>query len=327
MSTPSTRTDRALVTRRRMVRAAYDLFCERGYLGTTISEVARLAGVAVPTIYYTFGTKVVLLEESLGAAILGFDRWREPPADLDAAELLPWHHWWAEFDEATTSGEAFDVFFTHGVGILQRVAPLVAALHGAAGDPEAAEVIRISEQRRVGAYREAVGVMAAKPGGLRPGLSRRPRRPTSSSCSSVPSSTSRSGPVEAGPRHGRRRSSTTCCRRSCSNSEPGNGNRRGAKGSTSGEESGDSFGQALARPPGHHEETATGLSSFDPPAIVAATFDGYSTTVHGSSWVHGVSSGFHDVNGRGLRSPGPPGRPVTRGDGFLVAWTATPTAT
>ena len=111
MSTPSTRTDRALVTRRRMVRAAYDLFCERGYLGTTISEVARLAGVAVPTIYYTFGTKAVLLEESLGAAILGFDRWREPPADPDIAELLPWHHWWAEFDEATTtSGEAFDVF-------------------------------------------------------------------------------------------------------------------------------------------------------------------------------------------------------------------------
>jgi hypothetical protein len=46
----------------------------------------------------------------------------------------------------------------------------VAALHGAAGDPEAAEVIRTSEKRRVAAYREAVRVMAAKPGGLRPGL-------------------------------------------------------------------------------------------------------------------------------------------------------------
>ena len=92
MSTPSTRADRALVTRRRMVRAAYDLFCERGYLGTTISEVARQAGVAVPTIYYTFGTKAVLLEESLGAAIVGFDRWREPPSDPDvsrAAALAP----------------------------------------------------------------------------------------------------------------------------------------------------------------------------------------------------------------------------------------------
>ena len=155
-----------------MVRAAYDQFCEHGYLGTTISEVAKQAGVAVPTIYYTFGTKAVLLEESLGAAILGFDRWREPPADPDVSELLPWHDWWAEFVAATTSEEAFDVFCAHGIGILERAAPLVAALHGAAGGPEAAEVIRTSERRRVAAYREAVRVMAAKPGGLRPGLTR-----------------------------------------------------------------------------------------------------------------------------------------------------------
>jgi AcrR family transcriptional regulator len=169
-STPSTRTDRALVTRRRMVRAAYDLFCERGYLGTTIAEVASRAGVAVPTIYYTFGTKVVLLEESLGAAILGFDRWREPPTDPDISELLPWHEWWSEFHAAATSAAAFDIFFTHGVGILERVAPLAAALHGAAGDPDAAEVIRTSERRRLAAYREAIRVIGGKPGGLRPGL-------------------------------------------------------------------------------------------------------------------------------------------------------------
>jgi hypothetical protein len=83
---------------------------------------------------------------------------------------LPWHGWWAEFEAATTSDEAFDIFFRHGVGILERVAPLVAALHGALGDPEAAEVLRVSEQRRVAAYREAVRAMAGKPGGLRPGL-------------------------------------------------------------------------------------------------------------------------------------------------------------
>ena len=170
MSTPSTRSDRALVTRRRMVRAAYDLFCERGYLGTTISEVAKQAGVAVPTIYYTFGTKVALLEESLGAAIVGFDRWREPPSDPDMSELLPWHHWWAPFDSATTSDAAFDIFFSNGLSILERVAPLAAALHGAAGDPEAAEVMRVSEKRRVAAYREAVRAMAGKRGGLRTGL-------------------------------------------------------------------------------------------------------------------------------------------------------------
>jgi AcrR family transcriptional regulator len=153
-----------------MVRAAYDLFCANGYLGTTISAVAKEAGVAVPTIYYTFGTKAALLSEALGAAIIGFDRWRPPPPDPQIDELLPWHHWWEEFESSVTSDAAFDIFFTHGVGILERAAPLVATLHGASGDPEAAEVLRISEERRTGAYRQAVRVIAAKPGGLRRGL-------------------------------------------------------------------------------------------------------------------------------------------------------------
>src|SRR5690349_17426791 len=97
VSTPHTRSDRALATRRRMVRAAYGLFSERGYPGTTITEVAQKAGVAVPTIYYTFGTKAALLAESLGAAVVGFDNWREPPADPDISELMPQHQWWVEF--------------------------------------------------------------------------------------------------------------------------------------------------------------------------------------------------------------------------------------
>ena len=166
----TTRADKALATRRRMVNAAYVQFCVNGYLGTTLTAVATDAGVAVPTIYYTFGTKARLLDESLGAAILGFDRWHEPPADPSIEELLPWHRWWTDFDVAPTSAEAFDIFLTHGVAILERVAPLVAALHGAAGDPEAADVAMIAEQRRVESYREAAHVIAAKQGGLRDGL-------------------------------------------------------------------------------------------------------------------------------------------------------------
>ena len=166
----TTRADKALATRRRMVNAAYDQFCANGYLGTTITAIATDAGVAVPTIYYTFGTKARLLDEALGAAILGFDRWHQPPPDPSIEELLPWHHWWTDFNTASTSAEAFGMFLTHGVAVLERAAPLVAALHGAVGDPEAADVLRIAEERRVQAYREAVRVIAAKAGGLRGGL-------------------------------------------------------------------------------------------------------------------------------------------------------------
>lgn len=155
-----------------MVKAAYDLFCGDGYLGTTINAVAKEAGVAVPTVYYTFGTKAVLLSESLGAAIVGFDLWREPPAEpIEARELLPWHRWWADFQDAPTSADALDIFMRHGAQILARVGPLIRAVHAASGEPKAAEVARVSEQRRVDSYREAIAVMASKPGGLRRGLS------------------------------------------------------------------------------------------------------------------------------------------------------------
>ena len=63
------------------------------------------------------------------------------------------------------------IFITHGVRILQRVGPLVVAMHGAAGDPEAVQVVRTGEERRVDSYCEAVRVLARKPGGLRQGLS------------------------------------------------------------------------------------------------------------------------------------------------------------
>lgn len=155
-----------------MVKGAYDLFCSNGYLGTTINAVAEEAGVAVPTVYYTFGTKAALLSESLGAAVVGFDLWREPPAEpIDIRELLPWNRWWADFQDAATSADALDIFIRHGVQILARVGPLIGAMHAASGEPEAVEVMRASEQRRVDSYREAIGVLARKPGGLRRGMS------------------------------------------------------------------------------------------------------------------------------------------------------------
>jgi AcrR family transcriptional regulator len=153
-----------------MVRAAYDRFCAHGYSGTTISAVADDAGVAVPTVYYTFGAKAALLDEALGAAIVGFDRWREPPSEADITELLPWHQWWADFVAAPTSHEALDIFLTHGAGILQRVGPLTTAIYGASSDPEAAEVLRTAGERRVDSYREAIRVVAGAHGGLRAGL-------------------------------------------------------------------------------------------------------------------------------------------------------------
>ncbi len=154
-----------------MVRAATEMFAAEGYAGTTIAAVAQRAGVAVPTLYYTFGTKAALLGEALGAAIVGLDRWREPPSEpFELTELMPAHGWWSDFLAAPTARAALEVFVAAGTDILRRVGPLMPALHGAAGEPEGQELMRVSEERRVETYREVVRRVAGKPGGLRRGV-------------------------------------------------------------------------------------------------------------------------------------------------------------
>ncbi|HZE14290.1 MAG TPA: TetR family transcriptional regulator, partial [Mycobacterium sp.] len=47
----------AAATRVRVVRAARRVFARRGYGAATMAEIARSAGVAVPTVYKLYGTK------------------------------------------------------------------------------------------------------------------------------------------------------------------------------------------------------------------------------------------------------------------------------
>ncbi len=44
-------------TRRRIAAAAGELFAENGFEATTVVSIAQRAGVAVPTVYATFGSK------------------------------------------------------------------------------------------------------------------------------------------------------------------------------------------------------------------------------------------------------------------------------
>lgn len=167
----ATRAERALDTRRRMVTAAYRLFCKNGYLGTTMTGVAAEANVAVQTLYYTFHTKAELLGEAVGAAVIGFDNWRQPPPDpIGIDELLQLLTWWDEFESAPDAAAALKIFVHHGVNVLERVAPLVTALHGSAGDPDAVKVAQLGEERRVDSYRAVVRTLARKEDGLRRGL-------------------------------------------------------------------------------------------------------------------------------------------------------------
>ena len=157
-----------------MLRAAYELFCERGYAGTTMNLIADRAGVAVQTLYFTFHTKGAIIEEVLGACILGFDLWDprvEAAVATDAAKAFAEiHPWFADFERAETQAEALAVFIAASVDILERVGPLALVMAAAAAsDEQVKKVVELGERRRVEGF-TVVAAKLARRGKLRRGV-------------------------------------------------------------------------------------------------------------------------------------------------------------
>jgi AcrR family transcriptional regulator len=154
------RRERAKATQGRIVKAAYELFCEQGYVGTTMAQVAEASGVAVQSVYFTFHSKPTLLSRAYDFAVMG-----EEPQD---PEQQPFYlAMTAEPDVI----RALRHFMT-GVGeITRRVTPLsLPAQVAADGDPDTARVLAFHDRMQADAYREVVKLLAAK-GSLRPGVS------------------------------------------------------------------------------------------------------------------------------------------------------------
>src|SRR6476659_2677468 len=105
---------RARATQWRIVKAAFALFCERGYTGTTMAHIADAAGVAVQTVYFTFHTKAAVLSRAYDFAVMGDEEGR-----------VPWEQPWyremvAEPDAVVALGH-----LVSGVGdITRRLTPL-----------------------------------------------------------------------------------------------------------------------------------------------------------------------------------------------------------
>jgi AcrR family transcriptional regulator len=145
----SRRREQARATQRAVLQAAHDLFVEQGYGRTTITDIARAAGVSAETIYATFRNKATLLHRVWDVTIGGDDEdvvFHERPevqamrAEPDLARRLVLH---AQFSTRTA----------------RRIAPFQLAIQGAAASEAAAAgmVEEISRQRLTG-----MSVMAAE---------------------------------------------------------------------------------------------------------------------------------------------------------------------
>jgi AcrR family transcriptional regulator len=148
-----TRRDRARATRLRITKAAYTLFCDRGYAGTTMSDVAEAAGVAVQTVYFTFHTKSELLSRAYDFAVLGDG---EPvPPDQTA--------WYLKMtDEPDVTAALRHV--VEGIGaIMVRATPLDTVVRaGASSDPDTATVRDFHERWRAQGYGAIIEILATK---------------------------------------------------------------------------------------------------------------------------------------------------------------------
>jgi AcrR family transcriptional regulator len=80
----SRRRRQAEQTRAEVLLAAWRLFNERGWAGTTLAAIAEEAGVAVETIYSGFGSKKALLRGAMDVGVAGD---AEPVAYVDRPEF------------------------------------------------------------------------------------------------------------------------------------------------------------------------------------------------------------------------------------------------
>ncbi|GAA5228540.1 TetR/AcrR family transcriptional regulator [Paeniglutamicibacter antarcticus] len=113
------RQEGALDTRRRIAAAAQDLFEEFGFSGTTVANIATRAGVAVPTVYSTFGSKSAIVSALLS----------QMEHDADSAS------WARRIAQETDPRRKLAVFAQWTTGLFSSSKAIIRAVHGAAADP------------------------------------------------------------------------------------------------------------------------------------------------------------------------------------------------
>jgi AcrR family transcriptional regulator len=136
-----------MATRQRVVAAAAPLFVRDGYVDTTMAGIARTAGVAVQTLYLSFGSKAAVLEAAL--AVVRDD---QP------------NGWLEDVLAEQTGPVALRRYVEHAGAQVERRFPLDAALRAAAADPEPAELLDRTRRAELAVHGQAVDELSEKPG-------------------------------------------------------------------------------------------------------------------------------------------------------------------
>jgi AcrR family transcriptional regulator len=143
------RAERALQTRDRLVSAGQELFLGDGWTPTTMTQVAAAAGVARPTVYLHFATKLDLLTACIDASLSAVAVRLRPDYQAMGTGTLP--------QRAATAGRWLRDAYQRSAAI-QRVLD-----HAAVSTPEAAQTKARLDQRRHDEFANACRLVLGDP--------------------------------------------------------------------------------------------------------------------------------------------------------------------
>ncbi len=154
------RDEQSRATRRRIVDAGAELFVERGYVPTTIDDLAERAGVSRRTVFTSVGSKADILKLAFDWTLAGDD---EPIAIADRPVVQ-------QLMQADDPVDVLEPWIAMNANINERIATLYLVLVVAAdADPDVANLLATSDEQRLDGARQVVG-RVAEVGGLRPDL-------------------------------------------------------------------------------------------------------------------------------------------------------------
>jgi AcrR family transcriptional regulator len=146
------RREQASETRLRIIRAAHDLFISEGYGRTTIAAIARVADVAVETVYAIYRNKPTLLRQVWYATFRGDEQ------DVRLIDRPEIRVVLAEPDLAIRFRAQAGVY----TSVFRRFTPLLRALQGAAtSEPAAAAMLAEFDKGRLDAAGQYARAAAA----------------------------------------------------------------------------------------------------------------------------------------------------------------------
>lgn len=150
----TTKADQARATRGKIVKAATRLFLTDGFVTTTMAAIAKEAGVAVQTLYLSFGNKTAILQASFDQALRG---------DIEEVDLTE-QAWFNQVLSDPSGPAALRLFCERSAEVMGRAAPLFDVMRSASADPEVGDILARNKKLRYDGFRLIVEAIASREG-------------------------------------------------------------------------------------------------------------------------------------------------------------------